>query len=468
MKILLTGASGFVGSHLIDKLLTLGHQVVALSRQPKLVQSKYCNLVTCYKWDALAGLPPEASFSDVDAVINLMGEGVANRRWSAKQKDRLYQTRVNGTRNLVAGINAYRPNLATFISASAVGYYDHNDETPKHENSAAGTDFLSKICVDWEHEANQVTAQSQTRCVLIRLGIILGDGGALAKIKIPFLAGLGGRLGSGKQWFNWIHIDDVVGLITTALTNDSMQAAYNAVAPDYVTNAMFTRTLARVLKRPAICHVPSIALKIVLGELSQEVLRGQRVLAPNDKFAYEFKYPTLVDALEAALSIKYIDHLGQKVRCRRFYERQFLNQEPKAVFEFFSDVHNLERITPPLLKFQILSQTTPSITEGTLFTYKLRIRGIPVRWKSLIAVWQPKTHFVDTQLSGPYRVWHHTHRFTPYQTGTMIEDEVLYALPRIPLMSLVAPLISRDIRSIFRFRQHTIARLFAPKTEVAQ
>ena len=461
MNILITGGTGFVGYNLVLKLMELGHRLTFVSRNPAKIRQHYGDMHTYHQWDALSGPPEKSVFDGVDGVINLMGEGVANKRWTTTQKKKLYDSRVLGTRNLVEGVLSHAPGLSFFLQASAIGYYDHAIEGPLTESAPGGTDFLSHLCKDWEAEGAKVKQIQSLRYVCFRIGIVLGDGGALSKIKVPFLLGVGGQLGSGKQWMNWIHLEDLTRLMSEATHNESFKGTYNAVSPNNATNKQFTKALSNVLRRPALFRVPSVALKLVLGEFSQEVLRGGNVSSKKlQELGVKFKFPDLDESLEAALNIKYIPHLKKKVRCLRLHTSHFLPYTQQRVFDFFSDAKNLERLTPAMLNFKIVSQSTDAIQDGTIFKYKLRVRGIPLKWTSLICDWNPQSYFVDTQLKGPYYVWHHTHRFMAYNDGTFTEDEVYYALPRIPFAFVATAFVRKDVEGIFKFRKQTIDSLF--------
>lgn len=462
MKILITGGSGFVGESIVLSLIRAGHELVLLSRNPQKLYDRYGSLVRCYEWDALSGPPEKEAFNGVETIINLMGEGVAEKRWSHAQKQRIYNSRVVGTQYLVDGAKQYAPKLSAFITTSAIGYYDHTVDKALDENAPSSDSFLSKTCQDWEDSAKTIQSNSNVRFVCFRVGVVLGDGGALSKMKDPFLMGLGGQISSGKQWMNWIHRDDLSTLFVSAAQDVSFKGTYNAVSPGNVTNKVFTKALGKALCRPTLFRVPKIALKLLLGGLSQELLEGQKVIPQallNKNF--DFKFTTIEEALEKALNIIYLPHRKQFIRTSRLHVIQYLKQDKQKVFDFFSTAQNLERITPPFLQFKITSQSTPSIQKDTVFHYKLKVRGIPIRWQSLICDWNPIDSFVDTQIKGPYKVWHHTHRFLSIKEGTLIEDDVYFAPPRVPLLGkFITAYVKKDVKKIFDYRKKVIRDLF--------
>jgi uncharacterized protein (TIGR01777 family) len=258
-----------------------------------------------HQWDTQTGPLPVAALSGVDAVVNLAGEPIDARRWSDQQKVRIRDSRVITTRNLVEGLGSVGQKPAVFVSGSAVGFYGDRGDELLDEASAAGKGFMSELCQEWEREAGRAS-ELGIRVVKIRTGVVLSmEGGALKKMSAPFKLGLGGTLGSGKQWFPWIHIDDIVGIFRHAILTGSLAGPVNGVAPQPVTNSEFTRELARALRRPAFLPVPEIGLKVLMGEMAEVLVGSQRVL-PKAALAsgYEFHYPRLGQALADLLGSK--------------------------------------------------------------------------------------------------------------------------------------------------------------------
>jgi uncharacterized protein len=301
MKIAIVGATGFVGSRLVEQLQTQGHQVKILTRQPGAATSRFPQ-AEVVGYTPLQSGEWQKSISGCDAVVNLAGEPIAEKRWTPAQKQTILDSRKLGTQKIVEAISQAEIKPQVLINASAIGYYGTSETAKFDETSPAGTDFLAEVCTAWETAAQAVTA-SGTRLVILRMGIVLGEnGGALGKMIAPFSAFVGGPIGSGKQWFSWIHRDDVVKLIITAITDSQMQGVYNATAPNPVTMQDFAHTLGTVMSRPSWLPVPNFALEAMLGEGAIVVLQGQQVI-PTQTLAqgFNFQYPQLQPALTAIL-----------------------------------------------------------------------------------------------------------------------------------------------------------------------
>lgn len=298
MEIAITGASGFVGRRLMKALSGGQHNLRVLSRHAG------TNLppgVKLYVWDALKGPPPADSLEGADAVVNLAGEPIA-QRWNDDVKQKIRDTRVAGTRNLVQTLSTLTRRPAVLICSSAIGYYGSRGSEILTEASAPGSGFLADVCVAWEQAADAAENLGM-RVVKIRTGLVLGaNGGALAKMLPPFKAGMGGKLGHGDQWMSWIHLDDLAGIIQYALAN-SLRGPVNATAPNPATNADFTKTLGHVLSRPVIVPMPALMLKTMFGEMAEVLLASQRVLPQAAEAAgYRFTYPELEPALRNLLA----------------------------------------------------------------------------------------------------------------------------------------------------------------------
>ena len=278
MTISISGASGFIGRHLMKSLAQAGHSLRALSRHA----------------------PPAESLREADAIIHLAGEPVA-QRWTAAAKQRILDSRVVGTRNLVEALGRFTRRPETLICASAIGYYGSRGDEILTESSAPGSGFLPEVCVAWEREAQAAEAFG-IRVVRVRIGVVLAaGGGALVRMLPPFRMGVGGRLGSGRQWMSWIHLEDLAALFQFAVESQ-VRGPLNAVAPNPVTNSDFTRELAHALRRPAVFPVPEFALKMLFGEMADVLLASQRVApAAAEAAGFRFRFPQLAPALESLL-----------------------------------------------------------------------------------------------------------------------------------------------------------------------
>ena len=299
MRALVTGATGFVG----PRVLRLLDAPVILSRDPERARGRLGPSVgAIYRWDPLAGPPPAEALEGIDVVIHLAGESVAEGRWTAVQKARIRDSRVIGTRHLVAGLTRGPTKPAVLVSSSAVGIYGNRGDEELVETSPPGDGFLADVCREWEREATSASAAG-IRVALLRTGIVLGSGGgALARMLTPFKLGVGGPLGNGRQWMPWIHVADLARLYMHAADHGSISGPVNGVAPEPVRNADFTRALAGVLKRPALLPAPYFGLRLLFGEFAQVLFDSQRVL-PRVALdtGFVFQYPDITAALREVL-----------------------------------------------------------------------------------------------------------------------------------------------------------------------
>jgi len=306
MKVAIAGATGFVGSRLVERLHSEGHQVLVLARDSERARrvfpaSAYPNL------EIVGYTPAESgdwlhSIEGCDGVVNLAGVPIAEERWTAARQQAILDSRKLTTAKLVEAIALANPKPSVFVSASAIGFYGTSETAEFEENSLGGDDFLATVCKEWESAAQPVK-NAGTRLVILRLGIVLGMGGALAKMVPAFRLFAGGPIGTGKQWFSWIHRDDVVNLILYALQNPQIEGVLNATAPNPVRMNELCETLGEILKRPSWLPVPAFALELLLGDGAKVVLEGQQVLPKRTLVSgFQYEYPTLKLALEEILS----------------------------------------------------------------------------------------------------------------------------------------------------------------------
>ena len=299
MKVTVSGATGRVGRHIVAALKARGDDVVALSRDADRASEQLG--VPAFAWNLKDEGVPRPALEGRDAVIHLAGEDVG-QRWSKDVKAEILDSREKGTRNLVHSIFDTKPRPKTLICASAAGYYGPRGDEPVDEAEPPGSDWLAEVCARWERQAE--TAMLGTRLVIVRTGIVLdADGGALAKMLPPFKAGLGGPIGSGKQYMPWIHLDDLVGMYLAALDHPSFHGPINASAPEPVTNKQFAKALGRAINRPAVAPVPGFTIKVMYGEMAQIVLEGVRMVPGRAaELGYDFRHTDLDAALRDTLS----------------------------------------------------------------------------------------------------------------------------------------------------------------------
>lgn len=287
MKILLTGASGLIGSKLNSFLTENGHKVIPFQLRANTDLNQLVNIL---------------DKENIDAAINLSGENIAGR-WTAEKMAKIRDSRLKSTDILYAALSKTAHKPKAFVSASAIGFYGNRDGETVDENAGKGKGFLADLCQDWEKRQNLI-GNLGIRVINLRIGIVLSkDGGALAKMLLPFQLGLGGEIGNGKQYMSWVDIDDVIGIINHILVDDNIKGPVNVVAPNPVTNKEFTKALGKVLHRPTLLPIPSLGLKIIFGPMADELLiEGQKVMPVKLQASnYKFKYADLESSLRHSL-----------------------------------------------------------------------------------------------------------------------------------------------------------------------
>jgi uncharacterized protein len=301
VKVLVTGASGFIGSALCDSLLVRGDTVVGLSRDPKKARGTNPS-VSWHAWEPLLERPPAEAFEGVDAVVNLLGEKI-DQRWTGEAKERIMESRRTGTHNLIGTVAGLERKPRVLVNQSAIGFYGDRGDSIMDESGSSGEGFDAEVVREWEAAASEGEATG-VRLVIVRTGHVLDpDGGFLAKLLPPFRLGVGGPLAGGDQYVSWIHVEDEVGLILWAIENEAVSGVLNLTAPNPVTNRELSKALGRALHRPASMPVPGFALDLMYGGEFGAVLRGgQRVLPRRAlDLGYEFRHPELDEALEDLL-----------------------------------------------------------------------------------------------------------------------------------------------------------------------
>lgn len=305
MKVAVTGATGFVGLRLVDRLQAEGHHILALTRNAnKVAQFPAADFpnIQLMQYTPLESGDWQSAISGCDGVVNLAGAPIADQRWTPDRKREILESRQIGTQKIVEAIAKAEQKPSVLVNSSAIGFYGTSETATFDESSSAGSDFLAQVCQAWEAEAQKVK-EVGTRLVILRTGIVLGKGGAVAKMLTPFRLFAGGPIGSGRQWFSWIHREDLVNLIVQALTNSQMEGVYNATAPNPVRMTEFCQALGDVMQRPSWLPVPGFALEALLGDAAQVVLQGQQVLPKRtEAIGFQYQYPQVKPALAEVLS----------------------------------------------------------------------------------------------------------------------------------------------------------------------
>lgn len=302
MKIIVTGSTGLVGRALVRKLLEDGHNVTRLVRGE--AQEFRAPGTSAVRWNPSEGTIDASALEGHDGAVHLAGESIAEGRWTDEKKRRIRESRVKGTRLLAETLAGLREKPRVLVSASAIGYYGDRGDEVLTESSEPGDDFLSRVCREWE-EAAVPAAEAGVRVVNPRIGLVLsGEGGALEKMLTPFKLGAGGRIGSGEQYMSWIALDDLVGVLMRALTDERLSGPVNAVAPQAVTNERFTKALGRALNRPTILPVPAFAVRLAFGEMADALLLSSARVEPRrlDEIGHEFSHPDIDGALRHVLA----------------------------------------------------------------------------------------------------------------------------------------------------------------------
>lgn len=301
MKILITGVTGYLGSKLAVALAGRGHQVVGTSRNPARAGA-IPGVNHLYSWAPLNEPLPREALAGVDGIVHLVGEPVTGR-WTSAKKHRLYESRVKSARNIVRGIEASSDHPRVIVGGSGIGYYGERGDDELPETEPQGTDFLARLSTDWE-TAILDAERVGIRTVVSRTGLVVGKDSPFLKPQLPlFKFGLGGRMGSGRQWWAWVHVDDFTALICCALENDNIRGPMNVVAPHAAQQRDFAKLFARVLRRPALTWAPAIVIKLLLGEFATEVLTSKRgIPAVALTAGYRFAYPSLEEALRDVIA----------------------------------------------------------------------------------------------------------------------------------------------------------------------
>jgi uncharacterized protein (TIGR01777 family) len=399
-------------------------------------------------------LPPPLSLKDVDVVIHLAGENVASKRWTLARKQKLRESRIDSLKSIHRAVDLIHGKIPLFISASAIGIYGDRGDQELTEASPPGQGFLADLCKEWEAVAEAFPAE---RRLIFRLGIVLSDRGGFISQVLPMVQRFGANaLGNGRQHVSWIHLEDLVEIIAGSIQASHRRGIYNAVSPLPIRNSDLMNRIAAGVSAPTMPKVPALALKALFGELASALLSSQRVV-PSRLLSegFQWKYSDIDVALNSIL------HDVGKGEIKLVLET-WVPATIQEVWPFFSAETNLERLTPPFVNFRVLSKSTPDIQQGTCIDYQLRIRGVPLGWRSQIERWRVGESFSDNQLKGPYARWHHLHEFERLGEGTLLKDTIHLKPPLGWLGRLVSmPFVLSDVSKIFAYRTGVIAEVFA-------
>ncbi len=451
MKIVLTGATGLVGEALGQRLVREGFEVVALTRPGSRRPSHYPCAI--FEWDSLRTAAPREALLGADVVIHLAGENISSGRWTKARKKALRDSRVLSAENLRLGLDQADVKPKVFISASGVGVYGDRADSELTEAAPVGDDFLASLCQEWEAAADLIKAD---RTVKARFGVVLSLEGGFLREVAPLFSMLGAsRLGSGRQWFSWIHMEDLIEGLLFAIREPKLQGAVNMVAPSPLLNSDLTQDLAHALKTFRAPAVPGFALKLLYGELTQALLGSQRTIPEKlMNLGFQWKYPTFKKAMDAI----YHDLRAGEMK---LVFAQWVAASGQQVWPFFSSEKNLERLTPPFLNFHVVGKSTEQIEQGTMIDYRLKMHGLPMRWRSEITQWTPEISFVDEQRKGPYKTWRHLHEFIPLGSGTLLQDTIRLKPPMGWAGRAAAlKLIINEVETIFAYRAKITSEIF--------
>ncbi|AHI06142.1 cell division inhibitor SULA [Bdellovibrio bacteriovorus W] len=446
MKILITGATGTLGREIGKVLARKGHELFVISRDKDSAKKKLPFPCQVIEADLSKGSISKEELKGIEGVVNLIGASVMGR-WNEKRKNEIYKSRVDATRNLVQSLPE---DLKVFVAGSAMGFYGEGGDRILTEDLEAGHDFLAKVCVDWEAES----AKAAGRHVFVRTGIVLSYSGALKMMLPAFRNGLGGVLGRGQNWMSWIHLEDIVSMFVFAIENENVNGPLNGCAPHPVTNKVFTKSLVHSLEVTQGPPVPLVALKVLFGEMGSVIVGSTRGSAEKaEKLGFEFKYSFLDDALKDLCEVF-------KGGGELYTQEQYLPLPRNEVFHFFQNPENLEKITPDFLGFHILASSDKELQEGSLIDYRLKLYGVPMKWRTLIQDWQPPFKFTDSQVVGPYKKWVHRHSFEELGSGTLMSDRVEYKLPMGFLGRIAGGYkVGKDIEKIFKYRRKAVRKM---------
>jgi uncharacterized protein (TIGR01777 family) len=428
MRVVITGGSGLIGRALTKSLAADGHDVFILSRRPTEVSSLPAG-ANAVRWDGRSTVGWGHLADGAEAIVNLAGESLAQGRWTYPRKRRFRESRLAAGRAVVRAVREASLKPRVVIQASGVGYYGPGDAKVITEETGPGNDFLARLCLEWESSTAAVEKLGVRRAV-IRTGLVLSPlGGAFPQMVRPFKLFAGGRLGHGRQWYPWIHIDDEIAAIRFLIDQAAASGPFNLTAPKPVTNLEFSDVMGQVLHRPARLRTPGAALRTAFGEMANLLLEGQRAVPHRlEQLGFRFRFPTVESALQDLTKIRFV--------------HRFQVQAPLAeVADFHARSSSMAKITPPPAIVRI-HEAPPRLNEGSEMDFTVWLGPFPLRWAARIED-VTSTGFVDRQVRGPFRQWVHRHSFeTIDDATTAVIDEIDFNLQT----SLFKRLVGLDMR----------------------
>jgi uncharacterized protein (TIGR01777 family) len=458
-SVVIAGATGFIGQELGIQLSRRGYELTVLTRDPRKYEGRLafpCKLLAFGpENNEIENESIAKALSGAAAVINLAGQSVDTGSWKLSGKKSIYESRLIVARALSTAIRNVSKPPKMFLQASATGYYGNTDDLCSEDHAADSTSFLSKVCFDLEAEGKKVELVG-TRYLAMRIGVVLGHGGALEKINQLYAAGVGARFFGAKGYFPWVSIDDVVSSFVFMLEHadaKNISGPVNIVGPETADLKALHDSMVKVHGTQLAPPAPAWIVRKVAAKRAVLLFDSARV-APTKLLAAGFKF-SVTSIGQAIERLFFADRKGQF----RLVKKQFVRADMTQIWKFFSLPQNLESITPPWLRFKIKKLSTETMGNGTTILYQLRLKGFPVTWKSLISGYEEKKQFRDEQLIGPYRVWEHTHRFEPLGDGILIIDDIVYSLPLGKIGTMIASwYVQKDVGQIFSYRADVVAK----------
>jgi len=453
-RVVIAGATGFIGQELGIELVRRGYTLTVLTREPKKYEGRLafpCKLLsTAMENDEL-----DAEINGAFAVVNLAGQSIDTGTWNLTGKKSVYASRLDAARVLVESIKRCSTPPKIFLQASATGYYGKTEDSCTENHQPDLEAFLAKVCIDLEAECQKVETVG-TRFLAMRLGVVLGYGGALEKINQLYASGVGARFLGSKGHFPWVAIEDVVSAFVFMIEKaeiKNIRGAVNIVGP---TTASLDQLHSLMLKVHGAQLAPPTPAWIVRKVSAKRavLLFDSAVVVPKVLIdsGFNFSVATIDQAIQRIFA-------ANKKGQFRLVKKQYVKADMNHIWKFFSLPQNLEAITPPWLRFKIKSLSTETMGNGTTILYQLRLKGIPVTWKSLISDYEDKKQFKDEQLVGPYQVWEHTHKFEALSDGVLIIDDIVYSLPLGKAGTMVASwYVQKDVDQIFSYRADVVAK----------